>query len=131
MRDLPKYRVSKDNVDPRGWNIVDSNGVPVGTASDLIIDLQALIARYIVCSISRGEARDVLLPTGFARLDEGDCTVHLDFVTARDIEGLPAFTGLPLSEGLSARIEEALTGATPSAADKAKVVEAKIVRRNS
>lgn len=126
MSDLPKYRVCKDSIDPRGWNIVDSNSVPVGTVVDLIIDLQALVARYIVCTISRGERRDVLIPTGFARLEAEDCSVHLDFVTAADIEALPAFTGLPLSEGTSAGIEAALTGAPPAAPE-----EAKIVRRNS
>jgi hypothetical protein len=126
MSDLPDYRISKEDVDPRGWNVVDSNGVPIGTASDLIIDLQGLIARYIVCSVSRGTAREVLIPTGFARLESESCTVHLDFVTALDIEGMPTHIGLPLSDEFSARMETAITGTPPAAAAD----EPKIVRRN-
>ena len=126
MSDLPDYRICKEDADPRGWNVVDSNGVPIGTVSDLIIDLQALIARYIVCSVSRGTAREVLIPTGFARIENESCTVHLDFVTALDIEALPTHTGLPLSEEFSAQMETAITGTPPATAD-----DPKIVRRNS
>src|SRR5688572_17898464 len=126
MRDLPDYRIPKEEADPRGWKIADSNGVPVGTASDLIIDLPALIARYIVCSVSRGTPREVLLPTGFARLEANTRTVHLDFVTATDVEGLPAYTGLPLSTEFSAQMETVITGTAPAIAD-----DPKIVRRTS
>jgi hypothetical protein len=122
LSDLPDYRICKDNADPRGWNVVDSNSVPVGVASDLIIDLQGLIARYIVCSVSRGTAREVLIPTGFARLDSDNRTVHLDFVTAIDVEGLPTHTGLPLSEEFSAQMETAITGTAPAAPEEAKIV---------
>ena len=122
MSDLPKYRVSRDSLDPRGWNIVDSNNVPVGVVADLIIDLQALTARYIVCSVSRGESRHVLIPTGFARLEEDAAMVHLDFITATDIEGLPNHTGLPLSDTAGAQIENALTGATEHSSGAAKIV---------
>lgn len=127
MSDLPDYRICKEDTDPRGWNVVDSNGVPVGIASDLIIDLQALMARYIVCSVSRGTPREVLIPTGFARIDNETRTVHLDFVTALDIEALPTHTGLPLSEEFSAQMETAITGTPPASAAE----EPKIVRRNS
>ena len=127
MSDLPDYRIPKEEADPRGWQVVDSNGVPVGTASDLIIDLQGMIARYIVCSVSRGTAREVLIPTGFARLENESCTVHLDFVTALDIDALPTHTGLPLTEEFSAQMETAITGTPPAAAADVP----KIVRRNS
>ena len=126
LSQLPGYRICKDSTDPRGWNVLDSNSVPVGVASDLIIDLPALIARYIVCSVSRGSPREVLVPTGFARLETDTSTVHLDFVTAVDVEGLPTFTGLPLSEQFSTQMETALTGTAPAIAD-----DPKIVRRNS
>jgi hypothetical protein len=122
LSELPDYRVSADNTDPRGWAIIDSNAVPVGTTTDLIIDLQALTARYIVCSVSRDTTRMVLIPTGFARLDTDACTVHLDFLTVADIANLPTHTGLPLSEAFSATMESVLTGATPAEGGTAKIV---------
>lgn len=118
------YRVCAGDADPRGWSVVDAQGVTLGKAADLIIDLQALIARYILCSMP-GDAWQVLIPVGFARLDSEHGTVHLDFVTLADAKKLPAFTGLPLSAEHGAQIEKALTGVAQIAP------EPKIVRRSS
>lgn len=123
---LRDYRVSADNIDPRGWPIIDSNAEPLGVVTDLIIDLQALTARYIVCSTSRDTTRMVLIPTGFARLDTDAGTVHLDFLTVADIANLPSHTGLPLSDAFNAEMESALTGVA-----RADAGTAKIVRRTS
>ncbi|MGQ0814800.1 MAG: PRC-barrel domain-containing protein [Gemmatimonadota bacterium] len=123
FNELPDYRVCRDDTDPRGWSVVDSGGVPVGVATDLIIDLEPLIARYIVCSTARAAKREVLIPIGFARLDEDSETVHLDFVIAAAVDTLPTYTGLPLSDEFSARLETALTGEAKTSP------EAIIVRR--
>lgn len=125
LGDLHDYRVCAGDADPRGWNVVDSNGAALGEVTDLLIDLQALIARYIVCSFT-GDARQVLIPVGFARLDAEHGTVHLDFITAADAEKIPAFTGLPLSAEYGAQMEKALTGVAPPSP-----AEPKIVRRSS
>lgn len=123
LRDLHDYRVISDDVDPRGWGVQDSNGVNVGSVSDLIIDVEGLLARYIVCDVTRGESREVLLPTGFARLEHGSKMVHLDFVTAADLESLPTYQGLLLSAAYTAQMEKALTGVAPTP------TQPKIVRR--
>src|SRR5688572_19046861 len=125
LSDLSDYRVCSDNTDPRGWQIIDSNAVPIGTATDLIIDVPALVARYIVCSVSRDTTRMVLIPTGFARLEDETCTVHLDFLTVADILNLPTHTGLPLSDAFNSSMNTVLTGAEPASGT------AKIVRRTS
>lgn len=119
------YRVSSSDTDPRSWSVVDSNNVTVGDVTDLIIDVNGLTTRYIVCAIQRGDARNVLIPVGFARLNPEQSTVHLDFVTFADIEKLPDFTGLPLSADFEADQEKALTGVEPT------TNPAKIVRRSS
>jgi hypothetical protein len=125
LSDLSNYRVCRDNSDPRGWQVIDANAVPVGTAKDLVIDVPALIARYIVCSLEPDTTRMVLIPTGFARLDDATCTVHLDFLTVADIAKLPGHTGLPLSEAFNSSMETVLTGKEPVSQT------AKIVRRTS
>lgn len=118
------YRVCAEDTDPRGWIINDVNGVSVGVVTDLIIDLDALVARYIVCALSGTSQRTVLLPIGFARFAD-DGIVHLDFISAAAISQLPTYTGLPLSAEHEAQIEKALTGITPTSRPS------KITRRSS
>lgn len=121
LRDLPDYRVRTEDTDPRGWNVIDANGIHVGAVVDLLIDLQALTVRYIVCSLTPS-TRQVLIPTGFARLDDENRQVFLDFVTAADAEKMPHFAGLPLSEQYCADLEQALTGVTQSPSSQAKII---------
>lgn len=122
LKDLPDYRVCADDPDPRGWNVIDTNDILVGTVSDLIVDPAGLIARYIVCSVTRGATRSVLIPTGFVRLDKDNSIVQLDFVTAADVDQLPAFTGLPLSTEETARLEKVITGVAPPTTTPSKIV---------
>ena len=121
-----EFRVRSGEPDPHGWRVVDANSVAIGVVDDLIIDVQGLTARYIVCSIRRGTQRSVLIPVGFARLNTEQSTVHLDFVTDADVEKLPTFNALPLSDDFQAEQQSALTGVEAD-----RVAEPKIVRRNS
>jgi hypothetical protein len=104
-----EYRVCKDNHDPRGWPIRTSDDRELGKVSDLIIDEQALNARYLVCTFHL-QGRRILIPTGFARLDDRGKTVHLDFVTREEAQKLPTYNGLPLSDEQQLNLETALTG---------------------
>jgi hypothetical protein len=119
---LPDYRVCAEDADPRGWPVIDFELTALGEIADLIVDLQGQTARYIVCATAGPDGRAVLIPIGFARLDRERCTVHLDFVTAADLAKLPTFTGLPLSENHTARLEEALIGKTATTSPMPKVV---------
>ncbi len=122
LSERPDFRVTAADTDPRGWNVLDANNNAVGSVTDLIIDVDALLARYMVCAITKGAVRHVLVPIGFAQLDAERPIVHLEFVTAAEIEKLPAFTGLPLSAAQSAQLEQALTGVDPTTPGAAKIV---------
>jgi hypothetical protein len=122
LAQLSDYRVAADDPDPRDWTVIDANDVEVGRVADLIIDVTALVARYIECTITRGNARRVLIPTGFARLEKADSVVHLDYVTAADIEQLPTFNGLPIDPRDVQRAEEVLTGVANVTSATAKIV---------
>jgi hypothetical protein len=123
LKERGDFHVCSEDTDPRGWGLVDSNNIVLGTVDDLIIDVDALVARYMVCSLQRGTPRLVLIPTGFVRLEKDHCVAHLDFVTAEDLQKVPTYTGLPLDPEVALEIERALTGATPISQ------QAKIVRR--
>ena len=112
MQDHREYRVCKDNHDPRGWPVRTSDNRDLGKVSDLIIDEEALNARYLVCTFSL-EKRRVLIPTGFARLDDRGKVVHLDFITREELNKMPTYHGLPLSEAEEQTVETALTGREP------------------
>ncbi len=108
-----EYRVASDQLDPRDWVIRTQDGRTVGRISDLIIDETALAARYLVCDLEL-EQRHVLIPTGFARLDESTQTVFLDFITGEDLARLPGYKGLPLSLEQQLELETALTMREPA-----------------
>lgn len=112
MKEHREYRVCKDNHDPRGWPVRTSDNRELGKVSDLIIDEEALSARYLVCTFSL-QNRRVLIPTGFARLDDRGKVVHLDFITREELAKMPSYHGLPLSEQEEQTVETALTGREP------------------
>lgn len=89
----------------------------LGKISDLIIDEVALNARYLVCTFSL-EGRRVLIPMGFARMDDRGRVVHLDFLTRQDLQRLPTYNGLPLSGDEQRDVETALTLREPQAASE-------------
>jgi hypothetical protein len=109
MRTHREYKVCRDNHDPRGWPVRTNDDRELGKVSDLIIDQIALNARYLVCTFAL-DGRRILIPTGFARLDDRAKVVHLDFLTRQDISRLPTFHGLPLSSEQQLEVETALTG---------------------
>ena len=109
MREHPEYRVCKGDHDPRGWPVRTRDERELGKVSDLIIDETALNVRYLVCTFAL-EGRKVLIPTGFARLDDRGKVVHLDFLGREDLHRLPTYRGLPLSSDDQMHVETALTG---------------------
>jgi hypothetical protein len=117
------YKVRAHDTDPRGWIVTDANGVTLGTVTDLVIDVEGLLARYIVCGLQRSaEPTNVLLPMGFVRLNNENKIVHLDFITTEAARRLPPFTGLPLSAEKLAEIETVLTGAEPATAPPSQII---------
>lgn len=109
MRAHREYRVCRSDHDPRGWPVRTNDDRELGKVSDLIIDEEALSARYLVCTFAL-DGRRILIPTGFARLDDRTRVVHLDFLTRQDILRLPTYQGLPLSNEQQLAVEAALTG---------------------
>ena len=127
MRGDREYRVCKDHHDPRGWPVRTSDSRELGKVTDLIIDQEALSARYLVCTFSL-ENRRVLIPTGFARLDDRAKVVHLDFITRQELARIPSFNGLPLSEEEQQSVETALTGREPAHTEP--IIERRTERRS-
>jgi sporulation protein YlmC with PRC-barrel domain len=96
LRDLDDFQVAEGFPDPRGWDVLGSDGVKVGKVHDLIVDTAAMRTRYLDVELDRKaigarDDRDVLIPVGTARLDDTDDRVILGSLSGAQLASLPPF----------------------------------------
>jgi hypothetical protein len=111
---LADFRVSAEDADPRGWPLLVGTGIQVATVADLIVDTDAARVCYLECVLdpdrAHGHTRQrVLIPIGYARLDEDACQVIVDLIDVAELDRLPAFHGLPVSETMDAELHAFFT----------------------
>ena len=107
---LSDYDVAGDSPDVRGWTVSAVDGPTVGRVRDLIVDVEALRARYIEVEPEHSgvdERRTVLFPVASARIDNDNRSVIVSVHSAR-VENLPAFTGLPVAAGYDTEFDRYL-----------------------
>ncbi len=96
LGELADYRVSEGNPDIRGWDVFGNDSLRLGEVRELIVDTEAMKARYMVVSLDRtlpnvqGDRR-VLVPVGRARLDDALDRVYLEDVTVATANTLPDY----------------------------------------
>jgi len=94
LDELGDFKVAESDIDPRGWDVMSSDRQKIGSVKDLMVDVEAMKVRYLVCDIDREQTgsheRRVLMPVGDARLDDNDDLVLMDH-TAAFIRQLPAY----------------------------------------
>lgn len=109
---LDQFRIAPGEPDIRGWAVVLSDGRPVGRVVDLFIDTAALKVRALECDVgaaahrAAGNARRVVIPIGYARLDEGKRTVYVDAISSEDLDDLPVGRPGQSSGEVIERLEE-------------------------
>lgn len=96
LSDLGDFQVAKGFPDPRGWDVIASDGMKVGKVHELIVDTGTMRTRYLDIRLDTdiagdGDDRDVLLPAGAARLDDRDDHLVLDYMTMAQIAALPVY----------------------------------------
>jgi uncharacterized protein (TIGR02271 family) len=97
LSDLDDYEVADDYPDPRGWDVMTPDGTRVGEVDDLIVDTAEMRTRYLVVSLDDDafdldDDRDVLIPVGVARVDDGDDHVILgEEMTRERLLALPEY----------------------------------------
>lgn len=103
LSDLDEHRVAKDHSDPRGWEVLSSEGRRVGKVVELLVDPDVLRARYLDVRVDEKELdmepvdRHILLPVDQVRLRDGK-KVEVDGLTRSDFRDYPVYSGLPLKE---------------------------------
>ncbi|MGI8510061.1 MAG: DUF2382 domain-containing protein [Gemmatimonadaceae bacterium] len=96
LGDLGDFQVAEGYPDPRGWDVMASNGQKVGKVHDLIVDTGQMRTRYLDIKLDKDAIRanddhDVLIPVGAAQLDDNDNNVMLGSMTETQLAALPTF----------------------------------------
>lgn len=96
LSDLDDFQVAEGFPDPRGWDVLGSDGMKVGKVHDLIVDTGAMRTRYLDIELDKDalgvrDDRNVLIPVGVARLDDTDDNVVLGSVSNAQLVALPPY----------------------------------------
>ena len=102
---LDDYKVAEGDPDVRGWEVVASDGRKIGEVDQLLVDTAAMKVRYLdvdvdndlVAGATDASDRHVLIPIGYARLDEASDRVIVDQLASSDVVGLPEYTHGPIT----------------------------------
>lgn len=102
---LDDFKVAEGDPDVRGWEVVGSDGRKIGEVDQLLVDTAAMKVRYLdvdvdndlVAGATDSSDRHVLIPIGYARLDEESDRVIVDQLASSDVVGLPEYTHGPIT----------------------------------
>lgn len=96
LSDLKELRVSKDDPDIRGWEVVTADRKKMGKVHELVIDTIDMKVRYLDIDMD-GKILDikgsshVLIPIAGAQLDDDDNRVYLTDITVDELRALPPY----------------------------------------
>jgi sporulation protein YlmC with PRC-barrel domain len=117
---LDDYKVAEGDPDVRGWEVLASDGRKIGEVDELLVDTNAMKVRYLDVDVEDGVIGDgidrhVLIPIGYARLEqERDC-VMVDGLASADLHTLPAYDQGPLTRDFEGSVRDSFSHrGTPS-----------------
>jgi len=102
LGDLDNFEIAKNIPDPRGWDVMTSDGSKIGKVHELIVDTNVRRTRYIDVSLDRkalnlDNDRDVLIPIGDAQLDSSADEVVIGGLTPKQLANLPEFNHVEIT----------------------------------
>ncbi len=109
FRVAPAFDVNSRERDPRGFALVGSNGVTVGTIKDVWIDRSEIIVRYLEAELNAAggkPGRSILVPMTFLTLDNGRGTVNVKAIMGSQFGNVP---GLKNPDQITLLEEEKVT----------------------
>lgn len=115
LDELEDFEVAEGEPDVTGWDVISADGRKIGEVDQLLVDTDAMKVRYLDVDvsddlISSGEDRHILIPVGYARLNESEDQVLVDTLHSSDVESLPEYTHGPVSREFESRLHERFGG---------------------
>jgi hypothetical protein len=111
MKDVDAdFKVSDEDPDVRGWDLIGSDGEKLGEVEELIVDTSAMKVRYLDIEIdddlivSNDDDRHVLIPIGAVNLDYENKFVIAPHLTDQSISSIPAYHGEEISRDFEHKI---------------------------
>jgi sporulation protein YlmC with PRC-barrel domain len=120
LSELPDVEVADGKPDIRGWEVVGHDRRTIGQVHDLIVDIESIKVRYVDVEMRREaiEAerdRHVLVPIGYARLEEDDDRVRVNNIVTLAAGALPAYEHGPLTRAEEMSLHRTYAAASPAA----------------
>ena len=106
---LKDFEIAEGDPDIRGWEVRSADGRRIGQVDDLLVDRLAMKVRYLDVDLEdevdpAGEDRHILVPIGYARLDEEEDRVMVDALTLEDLAAMPLFDHAPVTREYEASL---------------------------
>jgi len=104
------FQVVEGEPDVRGWGVFGSDGRHIGEVHDLLVDTGAMKVRYLDVEadselFSGDGGHHILIPIGYARLDEVDDRVQVDALDSSRVADLPEYSHGQLTEDFAGEID--------------------------
>jgi photosynthetic reaction center H subunit len=87
MRVATDFKIAKGDPDPRGWNVVGTDGKVAGTVKDIWVDRPEAMIRYFEVALSNGSI--VLTPMTMSKVHKGHRHIFVDAITAAQFADVP------------------------------------------
>jgi uncharacterized protein (TIGR02271 family) len=102
LDELKDFKVAEGDPDVRGWDVLSADGRKIGDVDNLLVDTTAMKVRYLDVDIddehiTDGQDRHILIPIGYARLDENDDHIFVDSLNTTNLGQIPAYRHEPLT----------------------------------
>ncbi|QHT71214.1 DUF2382 domain-containing protein [Rhodocytophaga rosea] len=109
------YKVSDEDPDVRGWDVIGRDGEKLGEVEELIVDTSAMKVRYLDVEIDDDltvadeDDRHVLIPIGAVNLDHENKFVIAPNLTDQSITSIPAYHGEEISRDFEHKLISAFS----------------------
>ncbi len=104
------FQVVEGEPDVRGWGVFGADGRHIGEVHDLLVDTGAMKVRYLDVEadselFTGDSGHHILIPIGYARLDEVDDRVQVDALDSSRVADLPEYSHGELTEDFASEID--------------------------
>ncbi|MBW3569947.1 MAG: PRC-barrel domain-containing protein, partial [Gemmatimonadetes bacterium] len=111
---LDDFKVAEGEPDVRGWEVLASDGRKIGEVDELLVDTAAMKVRYLDVDVDEamtagGPDRHVLIPIGYARLQEDRDCVTVDALASSDLRAVPSYDQGPLTRDFETSVRESFS----------------------